>query len=352
MAEDLTEQYKNASNDYKKALEKADEILKVKLTDEEVEGGEFCGIELKKDTIMDFPKDKAESLLYNGMGEVVKEPEEEPSEGISKKLNNMLHQKYSELWGEDYDVEKKQLLKQKFDKEHTNELTEEEAGDLLDELDERINKKDIEEKAEQEAKQQEQEKEIETGKRAGLGSGQKAVLKEKQKKAEEGISVDKARELANNMAMPDMVKNLIQDMDFGELENYVWDPEENRDLPFEDIEPKVDLYEMVHPLWEMLTGWSYNIEDFKFNKNEENNGYECKIKIVREGGPSDPTTISFTKTKKKKNLMNQAKMKRGIEKDQWKEYMQSLAYKRAMRPQMRLWVGKFVNAYKKAKKKQ
>jgi hypothetical protein len=146
-----------------------------------------------------------------------------------------------------------------------------------------------------------------------------------------------------------MVRDLIEGMDFYDLRNYIWDPEEDKDLPYNDLEPKVALYEMVHPLWEMYTGWSYNIEGFEFNIDEENDVYECTITIVREGGPSDPTTIRFKKTKQKGNLMKQRDIDGGQEKEQWQEFMESLAYKRAMRPQMRLWVDKFVSAYRKAK---
>ncbi|MFB6216712.1 MAG: hypothetical protein ABEJ72_07070, partial [Candidatus Aenigmatarchaeota archaeon] len=179
--------------------------------------------------------------------------------------------------------------------------------------------------------------------------GQKQVLKQNQPKEKEGISMEDARERAETMGSPQMVKDLIADMDFEELGQYIWDPEENPNLPYNDLEPKVSLFELVMPLWEMYTGWSYNIENFEFNKNEEDGVYECTVTIVREGGPSDPTTIKFTKTKKKENLMKQRDINKGMEKEQWKEFMQSLAYKRAMRPQMRLWVDKFVNAYRKTK---
>jgi len=261
-------------------------------------------------------------------------PAKSEPEGISKKLNNLLHEKYQELWGESYEVPKKELMKKMFGKEHTNELTEKESDEWVSELDRRINQRDIEEKAESEVV-------------SGQGGGQ--VLKQRTGQRGEGVSMDEARKRAEMMGSPQMVKDLINSMDFAELGQYVWDPEEDRNLPYDDLEPKVSLFELVHPLWEMYTGWSYDIDDFEFNKNEEDDVYECKVTIIRKGGPSDPTKISFTKTKKKENLMNQRDLNRGVEKEQWKEFMQSLAYKRAMRTQMRIWVDKFVEAYRKAK---
>lgn len=315
-------------------------------------GCEVDGKEFEEGTTYDVSEKVGKALIEGDYGQEQPEIEgtedgdesdEEESDGLPKKLNNMIHTKYQKLWGEDYEVPKKELLQNMFGKEHTDELTEEEAGKLDDELDERINKRDVEEKAEEEVRKRE-ETEI------SAGEGQVQVLKQNQKKEDEGMSVDKARELADDMASPEMVKDLIEDMDFSGLGEYIWDPEEETRLPYDSLEPKVSLYEMVHPLWEMYTGWSYNIDDFEFNIDEENDIYECTITIIRKGGPSDPTTIRFTKTKQKDNLMKQSDIDSGEEKSQWKEYMQSLAYKRAMRPQMRLWVDKFVRAYKQSKK--
>jgi len=287
--------------------------------------------------------DMTETGEVEELGEVEEDEEktEKAEDKISPNQINLLHKRYQDVWGDDYDVEKEAYLEKKFDKEHTDSLTAEEAGEAIDDLEKRLNEKEVEEKAESEVEVRERE--------ASSGEGQVQILKQSQAKEEEGISVDKAREQAKEMANPEMVQKFIEDMDFAELGEYIWDPEEEKGLPYDSLEPKVDLYEAVLPLWEMFTGWSYNIMDFDFNKNEEDDVYECTITIVREGGPSDPTTIRFTKTKKKENLMKRSELKEGMEKEQWKEFMESLAFKRAMRPQMRLWVDKFVRAYKKTK---
>ena len=109
-------------------------------------------------------------------------------------------------------------------------------------------------------------------------------------------------------------------------------------MPYQDIEPTAEAYDLFARIVEIATGVTYDVEEGfpKFYEDEEKGTVNCDVRIVRK---PDGKRMPGHKTREKEALAGM---------DHWRERLYTKARRNALKPDIPpTWLNRLLREYRK-----
>lgn len=162
-----------------------------------------------------------------------------------------------------------------------------------------------------------------------------------QKQVQIGAQIEPAMELDETETTEKLDDKIVQGLTEEDLKALVWDPEENRKLPYDRPTASAEAYDLFARIVEMALGVSYSEEgEDAYVFRETENTYECDAKIIRKSeNPMIPNKVMRGyKTRSKKATS-------GI--DHWRERLQTKARRNALKKDIpKTWISRLLKKYR------
>jgi len=158
--------------------------------------------------------------------------------------------------------------------------------------------------------------------------------------------MEPALELSGKQSTNLLEKMLLKGLDVEDLKRLVWDPDADprevpydpEQLPYQDIEPTAEAYDLFARIVEIATGVTYDVEEGfpKFYEDEEKGTVNCDVRIVRK---PDGKRMPGHKTREKEALAGM---------DHWRERLYTKARRNALKPDIPpTWLNRLLREYRK-----
>jgi len=157
------------------------------------------------------------------------------------------------------------------------------------------------------------------------------------------LRMEPALELSGEQSTNLLEKMLLKGLDVEDLKRLVWDPDANprevpydpEQLPYQDIEPTAEAYDLFARIVEIATGVTYDVEEVDFHEDEEKGTVNCDVLIVRE---PDGKRMPGHKTREKEALAGM---------DHWRERLYTKARRNALKPDIPpTWLNRLLREYR------